>query len=93
MKALAAGLEVTLKEVWTWVHLGRLVGVDVMAYHAVGEGGLAADADEAGPIYASDGFHLDSLSDGENLEALEAGRLIFATLRTGGAGHESRQWR
>lgn len=62
MKTLASELESDPREAWTWIHLAELLGVDVMAYHAVGEDGLPADADEAGPIYAAGGFELDQLS-------------------------------
>lgn len=80
MRELAGGLETDLKQAWTWVHLANLLGVDVMAYHAVGDDGLPADADEAGPIYAAGGFHLDALSDAEDLEAWQAARQIHAKL-------------
>lgn len=93
MQELASGLETDPKEAWTWVHLARLLGVDVMAYHAVGEDGLPADADEPGPIYAAGGFHLDTLPDVEDLEALEAARLIFAKLVVRGSAGELRQQR
>lgn len=80
MKQLAGGLETNLKEAWTWVHLAKLLGVDVMAYDAVGEDGLSADADEPGPIYAAGGFHLDSLPNDEALEALQVAHHIYAKL-------------
>jgi hypothetical protein len=63
MKLLASELETDLKEAWTWVHLAELLGVNVMECHAVGEHGLPADSDEAGPIYAAGGFELDQLPD------------------------------
>lgn len=80
MKTLASELEPDLKEAWTWVHLARLLGVNVMAYHAVGEDGLPADADEAGPIYAAGGFELDRLSAKDETEAMEAARRMHARL-------------
>lgn len=83
MRELAGGLESDLKQAWTWVHLARLRGVDVMAYHAVGDDGLPAEADEAGPIYAAGGFHLDALSDAEDLEAVEAARQLHEKMVTG----------
>lgn len=82
MRELAGGLETDLKQAWTWVHLANLLGVDVMAYHAVGDDGLPADADEAGPTYAAGGFHLDDLSEAEDLEALQAARQIHEKLVT-----------
>ena len=80
MRELAGGLETDLKQAWIWVHLANLLGVDVMAYHAVGDDGLPADADEAGPIYAAGGFDLDRLSDAEDMEAEQAARKIHARL-------------
>ena len=80
MKILADGLEPELKDAWTWVHLAKLLGVNVMAYHAVGDDGLPADADEAGPIYAEGGFDLDPLSDQEHAEAAAEARRIFEGL-------------
>ena len=67
MKTLASELEHDLKDAWIWVHLATLLGVDVMAYHAVSEDGMPADADEAGPLYAAGGFHLDERGCGRNL--------------------------
>jgi hypothetical protein len=61
MEKLASELEPDLKDAWTWVHLAKLLGRDVMASQAVDEHGLPADADEAGPIYAAGGFVLDRL--------------------------------
>jgi hypothetical protein len=69
MKTLASELEPDLKDAWTWVHLAKLLGTDVMAYHAVGDDGLTADADEARPIYAAGGFELDALSDDDDAAA------------------------
>lgn len=63
MKTLASELEPDLKDAWTWIHLAKLLGRDVMASHAVGDDGLPTDADEAGPIYAAGGFELDPLLD------------------------------
>ena len=80
MKMLADGLEPDLKDAWTWVHLAKLLGVDVMADHAVGDDGLPADADEAGPIYAAGGFDLHPLSGQEHAEALAEARRIFEDL-------------
>ncbi len=80
MKMLASRIESDLKDAWTWVHLAKLHGVNVMAYHAVGDDGLPADADEAGPIYGAGGFELDQLSEKDNAEALEAARRIHAGL-------------
>jgi hypothetical protein len=77
MKMLADGLEPELKDAWTWVHLAKLLGVNVMASHAVGDDGLPADADEAGPIYAAGGFELDPFSDQEDAEALAEARRIY----------------
>lgn len=90
MKELAGGLEKNLKEAWTWVHLARMLGVDVMAYHAVGENGWPADADESGPIYASGGFDLEDLPNEEDLEALKAARQIFENLSATGSAGETR---
>lgn len=81
MKMLASELEPDLKEAWTWVHLARLLGVDVMAYHAVGEDGLPADADEAGPIYAAGGFELERLSTNDDEAAKRRARKIYEALR------------
>lgn len=77
MKMLADGLEPELKDAWTWVHLAKLLGVNVIASRAVGEDGLPAGADEAGPIYAAGGFDLDPLSDQEHAEALAEARRIY----------------
>lgn len=68
MKTLASELEPELKDAWTWVYLAELLGTDAMAYHAVGDDGLPADADEAGPLYPAGGFELDDLPD--DVEAL-----------------------
>lgn len=81
---LASGLEPDLKDAWTWVHLARLLGVDVMAYHAVGDDGQPADADEAGPIYAAGGFELDALSVEANDAALAEARRIWLGLNDRG---------
>lgn len=80
MKTLASELESDLKEAWTWVHLARLLGVDVMAYHAVGEDGLPADADEAGPIYGAGGFELDPLSSDDDEAAKRRAHELYETI-------------
>jgi hypothetical protein len=81
MKTLASELETDLKEAWTWVHLAELMGVNVMEYHAVGEDGLPADSDEAGPIYAAGGFELDRLPDVVNEAAKRRARELYKAVR------------
>ena len=81
MKTLASELEPDLKDAWTWVHLARLLGRDVMAYHAIGEDGLPADADEAGPIYGAGGFELDRLSDDDDEAAQRRAHELYETIR------------
>jgi hypothetical protein len=80
MKTLASELEPDLKDAWTWVHLAKLLGRDVMAYHAVGDDGLPADADEAGPIYAAGGFELDELSDDDDEAAQRRAHELYETM-------------
>jgi len=80
MKMLASRLETDPKEAWTWVHLAKLCGGNIMAYHAVGDDGLTANASRAGPIYPAGGFDLDPLSDEDNADALEAARSLHAKL-------------
>ncbi len=80
MKTLASELEPDLKDAWTWVHLTKLLGTDVMAYHAVGDDGLAADADEAGPIYAVGGFELDPLPDDIDEVARRRARELYEAI-------------
>lgn len=46
----------------------------------VGEDGLPADADEAGPIYGAGGFELDHLSQGEDEAATRRARGIFSVI-------------
>lgn len=81
MKTLASELERDLKDAWAWVHLAALLGMNVMAYHAVGEDGLPADADEAGPIYAAGGFELDRLSDNDDNAAKHRARELYEAIR------------
>lgn len=81
MKTLASELEPDLKDAWTWVHLAKLLGTDVMAFHAVGDDGLHADADEAGPIYAAGGFELDQLSDEDDKAAERRARELYQVIR------------
>ncbi len=81
METLAAELEPELMDAWTWVHLARLLGTDVMAHDAVGDDGLPADADEAGAIYASGGFELDPLSDEDSQAAWQHARAIYEGIR------------
>ncbi|MFT3953794.1 MAG: hypothetical protein QM722_05180 [Piscinibacter sp.] len=82
MKTLASGLESNLKSAWTWVHLARLLDVDVMAYHAVGEDGyeLSPDADDAVPIYAAGGFELDPLSRHDDEAAKHRARELYEAI-------------
>jgi hypothetical protein len=80
MKVLASSLESEPKAAWTWVYLAELLGARLMEYHAVGDDGLPADADEAGPIYAAGGFDLDPLSARDRAEAVEAARSIHVEL-------------
>lgn len=80
MKTLASELEPDLKDAWTWVHLAKLLGTDVMAYHAVGEDGLPADADEAGPIYLAGGFALDRLPDEVDEDARRRARELYEAI-------------
>ena len=80
MKTLAAELEPDLKDAWTWVHLSKLLGRDVMAYHAVGDDGLPADADEAGPIYAAGGFELDRLPDDIDAAARQRAHELYEAI-------------
>lgn len=80
MKTLATELEPDLKDAWTWVHLAKLLGRDVMAYHAVGDDGLHADADEAGPIYAAGGFELDRLPDDVDENARHRARELYEAI-------------
>lgn len=80
MKTLASELEPDLKDAWTWVHLAKLLGRDVMAYHAVGDDGLPADADEAGPIYAAGGFELDRLSVDDDEVAERRARELYEAI-------------
>lgn len=80
MKTLASELEPDLKDAWTWVHLADLLGTDVMAYHAVGEDGLPADADEAGPIYGAGGFELDRLPDDIDEAARRRARELYEAI-------------
>jgi len=81
MKTLASELEPDLKDAWTWVHLAKLLGRNVMAYHAVGEDGLPADADEAGPIYGAGGFELDRLSDDVDEAAKRRASELYKAIR------------
>lgn len=81
MKTLASELEPDLKDAWTWVHLAKLLGRNVMAYHAVGDDGLPADADEAGPIYAAGGFELDELSHDDDEAAQRRAHELYETIR------------
>ncbi|MGM9489782.1 hypothetical protein [Ideonella sp. YS5] len=81
MKLLASELETDLKEAWTWVHLAELLSVNVMEYHAVGEVGLPADSDEAGPIYAAGGFELDRLPDDVDEAAKRRARELYKAIR------------
>lgn len=81
MKVLASELEEDLMDAWAWVHLARLLGTDVMAYHAVGEYGLPADADEAGPIYADGGFELDRLSEQADKDSRARAEMMLERIR------------
>ena len=81
MKTLASELEPDLRDAWTWVHLAKLLGRNVMAYHAVGEDGLPADADEAGPIYGAEGFELDRLSVDDDEAAKREARKLYEAIR------------
>ena len=80
MKTLASELEPDLKDAWTWVHLAKLLGRDVMAYHAVGDDGLPADADEAGPIYAAGGLELDQPSVDDDEAAERRARQLYEAI-------------
>jgi hypothetical protein len=80
MKTLACQLEYDLREAWTWVHLAELMGVNLMAYHAVGDDGLPVDADEAGPIYAAGGFELDELSSADDEAAKGRARALYEAI-------------
>jgi hypothetical protein len=80
MKTLASELESDLKDAWTWVHLAKLLGRDLMAYHAVGDDGLPADADEAGPIYAAGGFELDRLPENIDVAARRRARELYEAI-------------
>ncbi|MBB3197371.1 hypothetical protein [Roseateles terrae] len=80
MKTLASELETDLKDAWTWAYLAELLGTNVMAYHAVGDDGLPADADEAGPIYAVGGFELDGLSKADDEAATLRARELFSAI-------------
>ena len=53
-----------------------------MAYHAVGDDGLPADADEAGPIYAAGGFELDQLPDDIDAAARRRARELYEAIGT-----------
>jgi hypothetical protein len=81
MKVLASELEEDLIDAWAWVHLANLLGTDVMAYHAVGEDGLPADADEAGPIYADGGFELDRLSEQADEDSRARAKMMLERIR------------
>ena len=80
MKTLASELEPDLKDAWTWVHLAKLLGRDVKAYHAVGDDGLPADADEAGPIYAAGGLELDQPSVDDDEAAERRARQLYEAI-------------
>lgn len=81
MKILASELEPDLNDAWTWVHLAKLLGVNVMAYHAVGENGMEADADEAGPLYAAGGFELERLSEDDEKAAKQRAQELYKAIR------------
>jgi hypothetical protein len=51
-----------------------------MAYHAVGEDGLPADADEAGPIYAAGGFELDQLASLDDEASKRRARALYEAI-------------
>lgn len=82
MKTLASELEPDLRDAWTWVYLAEFLGTDVMAYHAVGDDDLPADADEAGPIYAAGGFELDQLPDDIDIAARRRARELYESIDT-----------
>jgi len=77
---MASGLETDLREAWKWVHLARLLGVDVTVYEAVDADGMPADANESGPIYAEGGIDLEILSEVDDARAMDAARKILAPL-------------
>jgi len=80
MKTLASKLKPDLKNAWTWVHLAKLLGSDVLAYHAVGDDGLPAEADEAGRICSVGGFELDRLPDDVDEAVRRRARGLYAAI-------------
>ena len=80
MKTLASELEPDLKDAWTWVHLAKLLGTDIMANDVVGDDDLSSDADEAGPIYAEGGLELDPLPGDVDVVARRRARALYEAI-------------
>lgn len=74
-----------LRRCWTWLHLARLVGIDLTLddYRAINEDGSDYDDDVGGPAYVGGvgGVQLDPLSTEQNVEALQVAHKLFEKIR------------